>query len=85
MNHEVNTFYPEDSGGDRSLLAFHSYMGKKEEKKKEKNNRKLAGVRLASGKRKRNLDIQSSIPPSWACMYNPLCKWHGSTGSKMHV
>lgn len=46
MKHEVNTVYPKDSGGDKSLLAFHSYMGTKRGKKKRKQ--KIAGVRPAS-------------------------------------
>lgn len=59
MNHEVNTFYPKD----KSLLAFHSYMEgkkkKKRERKKQTTKKPLAGVRLASRGRKRNLDVNS--------------------------
>lgn len=36
MNHEVNTFYSKDSGWDKSLLDFHSYMETKQKKKREK-------------------------------------------------
>lgn len=36
MNHEVNTFYPKDSSGDKSLSAFHSYLGGRKKKKKRR-------------------------------------------------
>lgn len=36
MNHEVNTFYPKDSGWDKSLLAFHCCMEGKKNREKEK-------------------------------------------------
>lgn len=42
MNHDVyiSIFCPKDSGGDKSLLAFHSHMWKKEKEKKKKGRKK---------------------------------------------
>lgn len=87
MNNDVyiSTFCPKDSGGDKSLLAFHSHIGKKE-KGRKKNN--LAGIKLISRRKKPSLDIASSIPlvlnfPGLACVIS--CTTHSRLASKMCV
>lgn len=67
MNHQVNTFYPKDSGRDKNLLCFPFLHGgeKRKKRKRERENtkpqqkNKIVDVRLASRGRKRNLDVEN--------------------------